>query len=536
MSDRTERRRLFVALGIVLGGAIAHRLALFLLHRRDLEALIAANQVWYIFQYLPREMLRDHLAAAMLLLQQTPPVPNLLMGLALKGFSWPAGVAQVLIGLQSLVSILTAGVLVHLLSLLYPRRIVLWTVLGLLFVVNTDLVVLEYHNMGQLAYEPLSMLGVLTILDALVYLRCSGRLRGAVVAGVALGLLVLTRATWYLFPIPCLLLVAMLAPRGRIAAVLACLVPIVALQGGWAIKNFAIYGVLSPATSTWGGLHALAGLRAAGFGEEFKSFRQEWRAAAQGGPSAASRSPQEIAAREAEVERRLGLANPTLNTLGLRITLAQDQRDFFDFVRSHPRTMLRKWWMAYHVFWEPIAYYGQQFVALFAVSNRITDPFHVAGIVQQLRAGSLPDEHYIASGSHPLLSLDPKDKLVPHRYTPTQLFTLRWLEPFALVIELAGIHLLLPIVAVLWVAQRLRRGRSAAPLFDPLRMAALLVATTFYGYLAVTVNLIETHENMRYRVEVEPLIWVITLVCVTELAGLLRARRQPAGLAGEPAR
>jgi hypothetical protein len=531
-----ERRRLFVAWSIVLGAAIAHRLILFLLHRRDLEALIAANQVWYIFQYLPREMLRDHLFRAMLLLQQTPPVPNLLIGLALKGASWPAGVAQVLIGLQSLASILTAAVLVHLLSVLYPRRVLLWTVVGLLFVLNTDLVVLEYDNMGQLVYEPLSMLSTLVILDALVCLRRTGRLRWAAGAGIAMGLLVLTRATWYVFPIPCLLLVAGLAPMRRVAAVLACLVPILVLQGGWAVKNYAVYGVLSPTSSTWGGLHALAGLSSAGFAEKFEDSRREWRAAERGAPSIASPSPQEISDRDAEVQRSLGLTNPTLNTLGLRIALAKDQRDFFHFVLTHPATMVRKCWIAYHIFWQPIANYGSQFVALFAVSNRITDPFDFPGIVRQLLAGSLPDVHYLASGSHPLLSLDPKDKLLPHRYVPTNLYTWRRLEPFGLMIELVGVHLLLPLVGVLWVADRVRHGWSAAPRFDPLRMAALLVATTLYGYLAVTVNLIETHENMRYRLEVEPVIWVITLVCVTELARLLRARREPAGLASLPAR
>jgi len=533
MGDRAERRRLLVSWSIVLCIAIAHRLSLFLWHRRDLEALIADNQVWYIFQYLPREMLRDHLVAAMLLLQQTPPVPNLLMGLALKGFGWPAGVAQALIGVQSLASILTTAVLVHLLSVLYPRRVVLWTGLGLLFVLNTDLVVLEYNNMGQIVYGPLSMLAVLVILDALVCLRRSGRLRGAVVAGVALGLLVLTRASWYLFPIPCLLLVATLAPARRVAAVVACLVPLLLLQGGWAIKNYAVYGVLSPVTSTWGGLHAFAGLRSAGLGPEFDAVRLDRRVAAQGAPRPGP-SLEEARQRDAEVERKFGLANPAFNTLSFSLGTNDLQRDFFYFVRTHPRAMLSKYAKAYHVFWQPIAYYGRQFVGLFAVSNRIAHPFDVAEIARQLLAGSLPDEQYIASGSHPLVSLDPRDKPVQRRYAPTDLHTARWIEPFARLVEIVGVHLLLPLVGVLWLTGRTRRGRSIAPLFDPLRMAALLVAATIYGYLAVTVNLVETSENMRYRLEVEPVIWIITLVCITELARLLQART--AGVAGEFAR
>jgi len=530
MPDQAERKRLVVAWAIVLGAAIAHRLTLFLLHRTDLAALIAANRVWYVFQYLPREMLRDQLFRAMLLLQQTPPVQNLVMGLALKGFEWPAGVATALIALQSLGSILTAGVLVHLLSVLYPRRVVLWTALGLVFVLSTDLVVLEYNNMGQLFYEPLSMLGTLVLVDALVCLRRSGRLRCAVAAGMATGVLVMTRATWYLFPVACLVLVAMLAPARRMRAVLACLVPILVLQGGWAIKNYAIYGVLSPATSAWGGLHALAGLRSAGLGQEFDDARREWQAAE---PAPAPDSPQKVWDREAWVERTLGLKSPVFNTLGLRIAFARDQRDFFRFVRTHPATMLRKWWKAYHIFWQPIANYGRQFVGLFVVSNRITNPFDFPGIVRQLLAGSLPDVQYVASGSHPLLSLDPRDKVLPSQLTPTTLYTVRWIEPVALMLQLIAVHLLLPLVAIVWAANRLRRGRSA-PVFDPLRMTALLVGATLYGYLAATVNLIETSENMRYRLEVEPVIWVITLICVTELAGLLRGRWGRPPVEGHP--
>jgi hypothetical protein len=169
------------------------------------------------------------------------------------------------------------------------------------------------------------------------------------------------------------------------------------------------------------------------------------------------------------------------------------------------------------------------------VSNRITDPFDFPGIVRQLLTGSLPDEQYVASGSHPLVSLDPKDKPLPYQLAPTSLYTARWIEPVALMLQLVAVHLLLPLVAIVWAASRLRRGRSE-PVFDPLRMTALLVGAVLYGYLAATVNLIETSENMRYRLEVEPVIWVITLICVTELAGLLRGRWRPAARAGAAAR
>jgi hypothetical protein len=383
----------------------------------------------------------------------------------------------------------------------------------------------------------------LALLDALVGLRRTGRARLAAAAGLATGLFVLTRATWYLFPVPCLLLVAVLAPARRVRAVLACLAPILVLQGGWAVKNYAVYGVLSPATSAWGGLHARAGLRSAGFEKEFDAFRREWVTAERGYPPwrvlaakgdtfAMAWLPPELRDRDAQVERAFGLENPIYNTLTTRVIFAEDQRDFLDFARTHPGTMLRKWWKAYHVFWQPIANYGRMFVALFATSSRITNPFDAPEIVRQLLAGKLPDAQYVMSGSSPWNPEGPLPQ--PQRSTPTTLYTVRWIEPFALVLEMVGVHLLLPLVGVVWLAHRVRRGWSAAPIFDPLRMAALLVGATLYGYLAVLANLIETAENMRYRLEVEPVIWVVTVICVTELAGLLRARWRRADLVRVP--
>src|SRR5215470_6470980 len=107
MDERVERRRLLAAWSIVVLAGIGHRTMLFALHRADLDALIDANAAWYSFQHLPREMLRDHLLGSLLLLQQTPPISNLILGVALKWCSWPVGVAYAMIWLQTLLTILT---------------------------------------------------------------------------------------------------------------------------------------------------------------------------------------------------------------------------------------------------------------------------------------------------------------------------------------------------------------------------------------------------------------------------------------------
>src|SRR5262249_18405124 len=146
------------------------------------------------------------------------------------------------------------------------------------------------------------------------------------------------------------------------------------------------------------------------------------------------------------------------------------------------------------------------------------------GIVRELLAGTLPDTQWIMSGSHPFTHGDAG----PVRFTPTRLYTLRWLEPIELMLNVFAVHVLLPIVAICWLVVRMRRNGGASA-FDPLRMVALVVCATIYAYLAGLVNLVETVENMRYRLEVEPIIWLITLICVTELAALIR-RRPPAAV------
>jgi hypothetical protein len=529
MSGPGERRRLVVAWTVVAVVALAHRLTLFLVHRTDLDAYVAANASWYTYQNLPREMLRDHLWRSLLYLQQTPPASNVLMGVALKWFSWPLGCAYALIWMQTLVCLLATLVLVHLVATLYPGRPVLWTGIGLLFVLNTDLVVLEYNSMGQTIYGPLAMLLLLVIVDRLLALHRSGRIREALAVGVAMGLLVLTRATWCFFSVGCLGLVGALAPARRGRAVLACLLPIVLLQGGWAVKNWAVFGVFSLTTTTWGGLHARVGLSNSGLGDEFARFQREqvtlehgypvWKVvAALGDPMAMLAFPHEIGARDGEIERAMGMANPLANTLTWRAICMEDQRAFLDFARAHPATILRKWWRGYRVFWQPMANYGQQFVDLFAVSNHLVDSFDLPGIVGQLAAGTLPDTAYVVGGSHPLSV----QKTAPFTRTPTTLYTPRWIEPFVLVLNVIAIHLLVPLVGVLWLVAWLRDRSRPTPEGRSLRLTALVLATIFYGYLGVVVNVVETKESMRYRLEVEPLIWLATLISVTEVLRLAR--------------
>src|SRR5262249_2148619 len=319
--------------------------------------------------------------------------------------------------------ILATLVLMHVLAMLYPGRAVLWTAIGLLFVLNTDLVVLEYNSMGQTMYGPITTLLLLALLDRLLAVRLGGRVADAGAVGLVMGLLVLTRGPWSYFPVICLLLVASFAPAPRWPAVLACLLPIALLQGGWAVKNWRVYGVFSLTTTTWGGLHARVGMRNGGLWDEFERYQREhvtlergyppWKvAAARGDPFAMFIFPPEIRDRDAIIMHAMGMDNPMTNTLTFRMTCAEDQRAFLDFLTSNPGTMARKWGRGYVLFWQPIANYGLISVDVLVVGNHLLDSFDLLGIVRQLHAGTLPDTQYVTGGARGGAT-----------FTPTTLYT-----------------------------------------------------------------------------------------------------------------
>src|SRR5262249_54826601 len=123
------------------------------------------------------------------------------------------------------------------------------------------------------------------------------------------------------------------------------------------------------------------------------------------------------------------------------------------------------------------------------------------------------------------------------RDTPTVLYTSRSIELAVLLLNIAAVHLLLPRTALTWLLRRARGHTRADPPRERMRHVALLVAATVYLYFAGLVNFVETNENMRYRLQVELVIWLITLLCLTELARLVFARTPERGyVAGEARR
>lgn len=495
------------ALLIVLVGAV-HRIGLFVAYRDELRALIGANPMWYAWQNAPVALLHQDLGLTLLLLQITPPLPSLLIGVLTHLVSWPVGGGEALTALQGVISIATALLLHRLLRVCFPGRLVLTTAVAIAFVLHTGVVVLEYNSFGQTIYENLAML--LTLGLALLFVRLwrTGRTRDAAWAGLVAGLLVLTRAVWSYVAPPGAVLAALLVPRARARAALAFLLPLAVLQGAWVAKNYWVFGRLSWATSSWAGYNVTNGLDRLGYGEVFREFvvaRNDppWLAEAMRAPtrSVETMVPPEYARRDAALAARFGIGPWALNTSSVAALFDAVADNFWRFALVRPDIVLAKTWSSYRLFWEPMANYGVQHVALFAPYVTAASALDPAGVARDVAGGVVPQRFGVTSGAFAF------GRRLPLR--PAWLATPRWLDEPRLLATAVGVHLLAPLAGIGWL---LRRRRGPLPEPDAARAAALLVCGALYAYLAFGSSVGEHGENMRFRLGVEPLVWTLTLL------------------------
>jgi hypothetical protein len=387
---------------------------------------------------------------------------------------------------------------------------------------------MEYYSLGQTFYENLAVLLVSCFVYALVGLATTGRLRWALGAGLVVAMMALTRSTWSFFALPALWVVLLASPTPRRRRAACFLIPIVLLHGGWSLKNRLVYGRWSVATSSWGGAHALLGLSRTGRGQDFARFIVASNAArphqpawfvslfAQRNPSTEGLNvlpvlgqqvvPAEIKARDAAIEARFGGEPAPWNRVAGQVLFAELQRSFIEYALHAPGAVLGKTMRAYDLFWRPIRYYPAMFTSLFRVRPVVQSGFELRRILQLARPGALRETQYVTSGTWPHVVL-----------AETRLGTLAWLDWPVDVASMIGVHVALPLLGVLALAGRLGGRRTAV---DPVRGGVLAGLATTYVYLALLSSLTEYGENMRYRFSIEPVIWLITIVSVTEGARL----------------
>jgi len=509
----THRR----ALLLIVGVGLVHRLLLFWRYFPDLTALIVQNPNDLTWQYLTIPALTEHLGRSLLYLQQSPPLPNLLLGLIARLAGWPYGTAYTLILLQGLLSIATALALFVVLGR-FQRHTSVNALISLVFLLSTDLIVMEYNGLGQTIYENVPM--VLMTLTAYVYVQLhrTNRARYALLLGVISATLALCRASYaYFFVVPLVFIVLRKPSRTR-HHLIAFALCIVLLQGGWSAKNYVVYGYATLSTSSWAGLNCAVGLDRVGLQAVFldsifrdaqqypawfiRMLRQEgfvrWHL-----PVFQAYVPEDVKQQEAHVQRSLHQTNRSENSIGQRLVADQYMHAWVRFVMDHPALLLQKFTASYMVFWQPIRNFSAMYFGPIFVTPKVTNSFDLAQVWQAYITADVHEQHYFLQGT-----------IYTKQARPIDIYALPYLPILVLLVNLLVLHSVVPGLMVGDLVRRLMGKPGILP-------TEFYFLVSCYVYAALIMNISDHGENMRFRLSIEPIIWIITLLALTHLAALV---------------
>ncbi len=494
-----------VALGLL------HRAILFWRYRPALLALVAQVPWFQAMQLLPMPIYREHFWSGLWLLQQTPPMAHVVFRLVLLAGGWPFRTAELLCVLQGVVSALSAGLLCALIVKLTQNRPA-GLLLSLWFLFSTDLVVTEYAFYGQVFYEVLGMSGVLACCWQACRVRegearqAAGRAAG--LGGLA-GLTALTRSSLSFFPIA-LGVAGLLSWRRRTLA--AFVVPVLLLQGGWAVKNWVALGRLSPETSSWSGMNLAKGVFWAHQGallcrdivqspdgsypDWFRESGRHCRFAFQ--VATQETLPPALRAEDDAMTARLGGIRPTWNLPSVAAESDAWRQAVARFTWAHPGLFMARFGLGYRLLWQRIADHAIQFPWNLFTVQPVDRPW--PGLFTRGFAES--DQVAIKALG---LTAQPGRKA--------------WLGTVSLApldsLSILALHVFLPLLLLLDLWRRWHGTTTFLP-----RGTLVLLAAVGYGLLLFSVA--EGGENMRFRTAIEPEIIALT-ACT--FAGLWRAAR-----------
>ena len=530
-------------------------LVLGLLHRAFQLWLVAGavtrqaalNPTWQSMQYLPADLLERNFPAALLYLQQTPPLPHLLVGALYRLSGDPAVNALALIGFCGILSCIGAGLLVLLLSKLRIPPPLAFAA-AMLLLGSSGVVLLEYTAFGQCFYEQLTMVGCLAAALAAVSLVQQRSLAAALWFGVVIALLALTRATFsYFF----LLVVAWLAwCRLPPKYLLAFLLPVALLHGGWAAKQYVVQGYWSTATSSWGGANMQGGgikrhdrgfadsqpavstpcaarwphvfdpampifFSFAKYAQKLDSLLAEDTAL---GPSPAARAIDAAAYRA----RGQWLAN---DSAAFRELSACVQQMYFRYWLRDPGAALQGWAMSYALFWQPMDSYTSVIPTMLVASR----PAAGGATVGDALSGQLQSPGYFARQEKMPWHLGADKALL----VPVNVAVIPFAPQLATLLAFVLLHSL-PLLAALFCIEGALINRTESPgrILQAVFPAGFSFLPMIYVYVAGVCNLVEYGENMRFRLAVEPIVWSIGLVVARAVLARFRAGRG----GGQPAR
>ena len=479
---------------------------------------------------LPAIIMREHPWWGLWYLQQTPPIPYGIWAVVLNLFDSPYGIAVSSILLQAVLSSLTAVAMALLLRRSGFGNCLSFAI-AVVFLLHGDLIVIEYHTMGQMFHNLLTMLlVVLACHQALNLLRRMDR-RAAFMLGLCAGLLALTRATFSFFwPVVLVWLILAGAWR-RPAVVLAFLLPVLVLHGGWMAKNRVALGHWSSSTSSWGGANLYHGEVLRNGPEQFRQWISErkglcpspWYELTVDMPPKSAifyfiplEWPESVPADMVEKDRLIAQRRGHAAEWDSLVASAWSRclmREFAAYWLHHPGLVIRQWWQSYQVFWHPIGQYAVIHPSgLKPDTGDYYSPALNWGRSLREALGDRMDRYLMLRREITLAPLSPGD------FVPVTVIALPVLPKLISALNLAVLHSL-PLL-LLWQIATTRR------IAQPDGFWFMLLVYAYAGGLS---SLGEYSENMRYRLEVEPIIWVLSalilrgwITCVRRLAARFR--------------
>jgi len=243
----------------IFAACACHRIVQWLILQEQVMYVAVLNSEVLVMQLLPAELWREHFWASLLYLQQTPPLPNLIYGIAVLCFDNTQTLTAFLVLFCGFLSSVAATMLALLLSRMgIPRSICCIT--ALVFAGSTDVLMVEYFAFGQIFYEQLTMVAALCAALSAQKLVQHRDFRASIALGFAIAVLALTRASFSYFAFPTLIwLLWIFHRRTDFRVIVGFLLPVLLLHGGWALKQKVIQDQWLWATSSWGGLNIFMG-------------------------------------------------------------------------------------------------------------------------------------------------------------------------------------------------------------------------------------------------------------------------------------
>jgi hypothetical protein len=472
---------------------------------------------------LPEITMRSHPWWGLWYLQQTPPLSYMVGVVVAALFHNPYKIAVFCLMMQGTMASATAASMALLLVRLgIAAR---WAFLAaFIFLMAGGMITIEYHTMGQMWHDLMAML--LTVLACHVGVTISRRLTAGAAfdLGIYTGLLVLTRATFSFFaPFMAAWLILMGAWR-KPMTLLAFIAPVLVMQGGWVLKNYIAFGYINTATSSWGGANLYHGEVVRHGSTEFHDWianhkplcPEPWYDLTVNMPPTSTifyflpsqwpegKLPPGVVAKDAEVAARRG-AVAGWDTLADALWSQCLMKEFSAYWLHRPALVAKEWWQSYQLFWHPIGQYAvRQPLTLQPDQTEYSFGLNLARSIRD--AFREYHAHYLLLQRK--ITLDPITKA---DFVRVPMISLPVIPELIAALNFITVNSLPLLLLVRWAA-----GRKTP---FPTGFWFLVLA---FAYAAGFSCLGEFSENMRYRLEIEPVIWILSLLIAIEWVRLAR--------------